>query len=334
MEITHADYELAMQGPALVTRSERALLEVQGRDRVSWLHNLTTNQVKTLGVGDGNYAFALNAQGRILFDLNLLIRKESIWIDLDQRFLETAKKHFNKYTITEDVTLIDRTDEYSRVGIVGKRSAEAVTAMGVGNAAAMASLSQGRFAWRGGEVVVVRHDFCGPLGFELFVPSVISAAFENAVSQGEFGSPAPLVSPALIEALRIEAGIPWPGFEITDEYLPAETRQLERGVNYQKGCYLGQEVVERMRSRNVVARQLVGLRLAGRTLPSLCGSITTPTGDAVGKVTSAVLSPGLRCAIALGYVKTAHAAQQTPLALESPTGHLAAVVASLPFAAV
>lgn len=325
------EYELAVRGPAPAERGGRALLEVEGPDRASWLHNLTTNQVKTLGVGEGNYAFALNAQGRILFDLNLLVRANSIWVDLDRRFLETATKHFNKYTITENVTLIDRTGEFVRIGIIGRRSAELVATMGVGNAAAMASLAQSVFAWRGVEVGVIRHDFCGPMGFELFVPVAAIEGFEKAVVQGEFGQPVQRVSTEVVETLRVEAGIPWPGSEITDEYLPAETRQLERGVSYQKGCYLGQEVVERMRSRNVVARQLVGLRSPIQETPTVGGVILTQTGDAVGQVTSAVLSPTLGCGIALGYVKTAHAASQTSVFVDGANGRTSAVIQALPF---
>ena len=331
MEASHPNHQLAVEGSALIQRSDRALIEVQGRDRASWLHNLTTNQVKTLGVGEGNYSFALNLQGRILFDLNLFVRANSIWIDLDRRFLETAKKHFNKYTITEDVTLIDRTSEFTRVGIIGRRSAELVAAMGVGNAAAMASLAQSVFAWGGVEVGVVRHDFCGPMGFELFVPVAASEGFEKAIFQGEFGQPVQRISAEVVETLRVEAGIPWPGSEITDEYLPAETRQLERGVSYLKGCYLGQEVVERMRSRNVVARQLVGLRVPNHTLSSIGGAILTETGDTVGRVTSAVLSPRLGCGIALGYVKFSHSAPQSTVLLDAPNGRMSASVEALPF---
>jgi folate-binding Fe-S cluster repair protein YgfZ len=133
---------LALQaGPAFVDRSYRALLEVTGADRATWLHNLTTNQVKNLGRGEGNYAFVLNVQGRILFDLNLLVRADSIWLDLDRRFLETAKKHFAKYIITEDVTVVDRSEEFVRFGLVGAKAASLLSELGAANAAAMAQLN-------------------------------------------------------------------------------------------------------------------------------------------------------------------------------------------------
>lgn len=326
-----SEYRLVVEGPALVDRGERALFEIGGRDRASWLHNLTTNQVKTLGVGEGNYAFVLNAQGRILFDLNLFVRAESIWIDLDRPFVETAQKHFSKYTITENVTLIDRTDEFSRLGLIGRRSGELLTSLGVGNAAAMASLAQASFSWRNAQIGLIRHDFCGPMGFELFVPVTAIGDFRTALSQGELGQPVARASPDVVETMRIEAGIPWLGREITEEYLPAETRQLERAVSYQKGCYLGQEVVERMRSRNVVARQLVGLRLSGEAAFSAGAPIKTAAGEAMGHLTSVGCSPSLGATIALGYVRTACASPGTTLYLLSDDRPCEAVVTKLPF---
>ncbi|MFH1108226.1 MAG: glycine cleavage T C-terminal barrel domain-containing protein [Planctomycetota bacterium] len=360
-------------GPAFVDRSYRALLEVTGADRATWLHNLTTNQVKNLGRGEGNYAFALNIQGRILFDLNLLVRADSIWLDLDRRFLETAKKHFAKYTITEDVAVADRSEEFVRFGLVGAKAATLLGELGAPNAAAMAQLNhvtidlsiadqsrdregadkqnrncQGAvFAAATSNrsmpvaVLMVRHDFCGPFAVELFVPAEEAVdLWRTHVNSGK----AVPVGDEVVQVRRIEAGIPWPGHEITDEYLPAETRQLDRAVSFQKGCYLGQEVVERMRSRHVVARWLVGLRLEGPPVPPLKSQIFTPSpseGEGrgedpkpTGQVTSACHSPTLGCPIALAYVRTPHATPGTQLTMTSEgESAICATVVDLPFTA-
>jgi len=321
----------APHDPSMIVRNDRALFDVEGRDRASWLHNLTTNQVKTLQLGEGNYAFVLNVQGRILFDINLLVRAESIWIDLDRRFVETAQKHFSKYSITEQVTLVDRTAEFSRVGLIGSRCGSLLGSLGVGNATAMASLAQAVIRWREAEIGLIRHDFCGPMGFELFVPSTLGGDFVKFLREGGLGEPLREVSTDAIETLRIEHGIPWPGREITDEYLPAETRQLERAVSYQKGCYLGQEIVERMRSRQVLARQLVGLRLETSEPPACPTPILLPAGDLVGRLTSAYRSDRIGAAIGLGYVKTAHAAPGTRLKIAGSKIGCEAVVQSVPF---
>jgi folate-binding protein YgfZ len=180
----------------------------------------------------------------------------------------------------------------------------------------------------------------------LFVPQELAVDFWR--THVDSGKAVPVGDEA-VQVRRIEAGIPWPGHEITDEYLPAETRQLDRAVNFQKGCYLGQEVVERMRSRHVVARQLVGLRMEGSTwptsepgaqatgpsIPDLKSQILDPDGKPTGQVTSACHSPTLGCPIALAYVRTAHSTPGTQLTLagDGPT-RIPAVVTDLPFAPV
>lgn len=360
-----SDYQTLLVGPALVDRSYRALLEIGGADRAVWLHNLTTNQVKNLGRGEGNYAFVLNNQGRILFDVNVLVRIDSIWLDLDRCFLETARNHFTKYCITEDVTVVDRSAEFTRFGLVGRQAPSLLTELGVSNAAAMAQLNHVTIGWpianpsreRGQPVnpnrdreesdqsrrreptviPIIRHDFCGPFAVEWFVPADRASEFRSTLIDRYRAVP---VGDDAVQVRRIEAGIPWPGREITDEYLPAETRQLERAVNYQKGCYLGQEVVERMRSRGVVARQLVGLRLDGPiALPLPLGEgrgegrpqVFDPDGKPTGLVTSACHSPALNAPIALAYVKTLSSAVGTNLNITWDGCTAKGVVVELPF---
>jgi aminomethyltransferase len=171
-------------------------------------------------------------------------------------------------------------------------------------------------------IPVFRHDLCGPFAVELLVPAAHGAAVLHALLDRHNAIP---VGDDVVQVRRIEAGIPWPGREITSEYLPAETRQQERAVSFQKGCYLGQEVVERMRSRHVVARQLVGLRL--ETAAEQGASILDADGKPVGQLTSAGRSPFLNAPIALGYVKTALSSSGTRLIV----GEVPALVVDLPF---
>src|SRR5262245_33220267 len=92
-------YRIATQAAGLLPRTDRGLLDVTGNDRVAWLNNLVTNVVKTLRPGDGNYAFAPNMKGRTVFDLNLLVLEDRIWLDGDRRWLDSARKHLAKYTV-------------------------------------------------------------------------------------------------------------------------------------------------------------------------------------------------------------------------------------------
>ena len=319
------EYAALREGPAIVDRTYRGLLEVTGRDRASWLHNLVTNQVKPLAPGDGVYAFVLNVQGRILFDVNLLVMRDSIFLDLDRRFLPVAVKHFDKYRIVEDVQLIDRSEDFVRIGLAGEQAKELAAELGAPQAAKMPLLGMTSAQWAGASILLVRHDFCGPFGCELYVPPSAAVELWQALTSGSRQVGAIPAGADAVDVRRIEAGIPWSGREITDEYLPAETGQLGRAVSFNKGCYLGQEIVERMRARGALARRLVGIRWdapapppgasCGEGKDSLCSShvefapsgasLLDPAGKPIGAVTSSCRSPALNQPISLGYLKAA-----------------------------
>ena len=325
-----AEYEAVVEGPALVDRSYRGLLEVTGSDRASWLHNLTTNHVEKLKRGEGNYAFATNVQGRILFDLHVLVRADSIWVDLDRRFLSIAKPHFEKYIITEDVCVVDRSDEFVRLGLVGQHAALLLTDLGIRQATAMPRLGMAEMSLGGTDVVFVRHNFCGPFGVELFVCSEVAVRVWRTLTDSSIANAAQPAGYEAVQIHRIESGIPWPGHEITDDVLPAETNRLEQAVSFDKGCYLGQEVVERMRSRDVVARRLVGLQFDGDAVVPCHAALLTDDGNPVGHVTSACRCLARPSIIGLGYVKTAYSQVGRSLRVTWDDAVVAATVAKLP----
>lgn len=324
-----SDYRTLCDGVALIDRSDRALLEVRGADRLPWLHNLTTNEVKKLQPGDGNYAFAINIKGRIEFDLSMTVLAESVWLDLPLAVRDRAVKHLSKYHITENIELVDRTGDFARLAIAGPRMVDVMTALGAGQAAALAQHSPGEFTYLGETIRYVRYDFCGLPAVDLFVPVAAAAAVRAGLEIGASSPAARLVRPAAVEVRRIEAGLPaWPA-EINDGVLPAETAQLDRAVSFQKGCYLGQEVVERMRSRGGLARRLVGVVVEGEAVPDAGAELHMSDGAMVGRVTSACRSIALGRVIALAYAKTAATAPGTPLAVvwdgHLPTGSISAL---------
>jgi folate-binding protein YgfZ len=328
-----AEYRALSDGPALIDRSYRGLLEITGRDRASWLHNLTTNEVKSLASGQGRYAFALNRQGRILFDLNIIVHDEAIHIDLDRRVVDAARGHFGKYVITEDVHAADRTDEFVRFALGGVAAAKMLEEMGAPNMQAVPQLGTTQIVWRGCPIVPMRHDFCGPLAVELFVPAAKAIELWQSLSDPSGDYRAVPVGDDAVQARRIEAGIPWPFHEITEEYLPAETRQLDRAVSFTKGCYLGQEVVGRMRSRGAVARQLVGLEIDGDMVPRPGARLADGDDKPVGQLTSVCRSLATGRVIGLGYVKTPYSDSGTSLRVALETRGVRAMVADLPFVA-
>lgn len=231
--------------------------------------------------------------------------------------------------MVEDVRLNQRSDEFTRWALVGRRAAELAAGLGAPQAAKMPVLGIAELAWPGGRVTFMRHDFCGPFAIELFVPANQAAAFRAEItSRRPMGAIA--VSEEAVQAHRIEAGLPWPLAEITHEYLPAETSQLGRAVSFNKGCYLGQEIVERMRARGALARKLSGLKLE-EAVPPAGAQVLDNAGRTVGTVTSACQSIALGCPVAIGYLKTAAAIPGTGVQVAWDGGISAATVAELPF---
>ncbi len=299
------EYEVARAGAGLYPALDRGMIEITGVDRAAWLHNLVTNAVRDLQPGDGNYTFAANLKGRILFDLNVLVCPGAIRLDLDRRAVPVALNHFNRYLITEDVVIEDMTASYARFALVGPRAPEVAANAGVPETAAMAQLAPAFVDLPGQRVMVFRHDSAGVFGLEICVP----AEFADEVWSHllDVGRPAGIqpVGRSALRTLRIEAGIPVWGEEIDDQVLPAETLQLDRAVSFNKGCYLGHEVIERVRSHHALPRKLVGLRLAQLPADATLPIPLRADDKVVGRLMSFCHSPGVGAPIGLGYLLSA-----------------------------
>lgn len=319
-------------------RHDRALLELRGADRSAWLNNLITNLVKTLSAGDGNYAFAVNLKGRTVFDLNCLVLDShdradgALLLDIDLGWRDAAMRHLNKYIITEQVEIRERTSEFSRLAVAGPRTAEVAGLLGCGNFAAMPALQHVLIGEASEAARLIRHDFSGPPGMELICPATIGAQWDSRAGAAVTAVGGSRVTADSIDLVRIECGLPWSRRDIDEDVVPPETLQIERGISYHKGCYLGQEVIERMRSHGVVARRLVGLRFGGSTMPAT-PAVLRRDGAEVGRVTSVCRSIRLGAMVGLGYVKSAHATVGTEMEALSANGRSTkATVMQLPMA--
>ena len=292
------EYLAANQRAALFDRSHRGLIVARGGDRKSWLNNLITNVVAELGDNEGCYAFATDVKGRAQFDLNVLATPDELLLDVDRLIAADARAHLDRYLITEDVELEIVSDSFARIGCAGPQANHVAKSLGVANFTPMPSLSSATIA--GGDVRLIRHDFIGHPGFELIVPAAEAVSWWDRLV-GDCG-----VTPCGLdaaEALRIEAGLPAWGADIDSAVIPPETGQIERGISYHKGCYLGQEVIERMRSHGSLARRLTRFVMddgQGLTLPL---PITRDTKQ-VGRLTSLARHPTGKHWIALGYLRT------------------------------
>ncbi len=304
-----AEYDAARKSAVVLDRRFRGLVSVRGPDRKTWLHNLVTNAVKDLDQGAGNYAFAIDVKGRTLFDLNILSLADELWLDVDAGTVARALAHLDRYRITEKVELRNVSADWVRLGCTGPDAPRIAADLGVTNLSPMASLASAQVAPDGS--LLVRHDFAGMTGFELIVPAAQGGTWWDRLAGPLGAAPAGVLTG---EVLRIEAAIPeWPA-DIDDKVIPPETGQVERGISYHKGCYLGQEVIERLRSLGAPARKLVRLTADTGVATRLPAPLLRD-GVEVGRVTSLIRHPRKGTWCGLGYLKSALA---TPVELCCP----------------
>jgi len=300
---TTTGYAALRENAAWLDLSGRGKIRATGEDRARLLHAMTTNQVETLQPGEGCYAFFLSAQGRILADVNLLCFDDHFLLDTEPETRTKVYEHLDRYIIADDVTLADQTDQIATIGIEGPNAAAALAALGAPAPTAPYSLAK----WLSG--TVARLDTTGKGGFFLLIPIEEKQAIISRLTNA--GYPQATANDARI--VRIENGRPRFGEEITERYLVQETAQLQ-AVNFNKGCYLGQEIVERVRSRAQIHRVLRRLEIGTNEPPAAGTKLKSGDADAA-EIASAVFSPALEKTVALAYVRTQFADPGTEISL-------------------
>jgi tRNA-modifying protein YgfZ len=272
-------FSALLHGAAVLDLSARGRIRVTGDDRARLLHAMTTNHIQQLKPGEGLYAFFLNAQGRILADAYILCFEDHLLLDTEQETRQTLFEHLDKFIIADDVTLEDVTAETFCLGLEGPRSSQ------LAGDAAMPGPHH-RYAhidW--GEESVAAIAMTGSHGVRIYG----ALARRDDVVQKLEGAGAIAASVEDAEAARIRNFRPRYGHDVTDASLPQETQQMH-ALHFQKGCYLGQEIVERIRSRGHVNKTLMGFRLEGDEMPA-AGANLFAGGKEAGEVTSAVMAP-------------------------------------------
>ena len=292
----------------------RSVIEVAGDDRVRWLDGMISADVQALGAGQGAWGLLLTRQGRIVADLHVLAREESLWLELERSIAETVKERLESYVIADDVVLRDCSAAWARLALEGP-SAQNVLEAAAGSPVTLAPGAWCELRVAAVPISVAAYGFTGQPAFQLFVPHEAEAAGAEAL----LAAGAVEATTDTLECLRIESGLPRVGYELDETVLPAEAG-LEAAVSETKGCYTGQEVVTRMRTRGRVAHRLVGLRLEAASLPAR-GAEIAQDGARIGQLTSTVLSPSAG-AIGLGYVKSAAAVPGGEVQIEGASARI------------
>jgi folate-binding protein YgfZ len=328
-----AEFRALLEGCGLYDMSWQAKLVLTGEDRVRWLNGMVTNNVRDLAVGYGVYCFVLTAQGRIVADLVAYNRGDYLLVTSDRAQAATITETFDRYIIMDDVEVADISDQLAAVGVAGPRATEILQRAGIeipqlpeqGDRGPHAQLAPGQvvdLVWRDLGISVVRNTHPNLDGYEIWFAAEHTPTVWDALAAA---GAVPVGSEAL-EWYRIARGVPRHGIDLSQRDLPQETDQ-KHALHFTKGCYIGQEIVERIRARAILHRTFTGFLVEGE--PPAAGTKITQGGKNVGEITSAarIPFPGGECTVALGYLRRELEAPGTAVQI----GEQKATVQSIPF---
>lgn len=316
-------YGFLTQTCGYIDFESRGRLCLTGEDRKAFLHGQVTQDVKNLAAGTGTFSALADGKGKIQNDLNIYCLTDELLLDFDAGLTDMVKQRLERYLVSEDVDIIDPSEFYTMVSLQGPQAVEALQK-------AFPDVSLPADAWSfvevsgsGDEVIYVCHrPRCGLAGYDLFIPKAISPEWSDILKSAVRMLGGGVVKDIALRVAGIEAGVPMMGNDMCDDVLVQETGLETLAVSYQKGCYIGQEVISRIRTMGKVNKAL--RRLEFETLPRLQDGmkLSLMSGDQVaGFVTSAAVIPADPCRIhGLGYVKRAFLESDEPLTCKDLSG--------------
>ncbi len=297
-------YDAAHNSAALIERSSHGTVVLTGADRASFLHALLTNDIAGLAKGRGVYAAYLTPQGRMISDMRVIETGSRLLLSVDRHVAAPLAGRLETLIFSEDVQVKDASD-IAVLSVHGPSSARMIQHA---TSVSVADLTSQYDNLTVESLTIVRDDAFGVPGYDVYVP----ASDRDDIRAKLIDAGAVPISDDVAEALRIEAGRPRFGVDMTTDTIPLEAGIEDRAISFTKGCYVGQEVIVRVmhRGHGRVARRLVSIVIAGAEVPARGEKILL--GDrTVGEITSATASPKVGSPLALGYVQREHAVAGT-----------------------
>jgi tRNA-modifying protein YgfZ len=330
--LTASEIETMVAHCGVADRSDRVRLEVTGPDRAKFLHNLTTNDVKRLAIGRGCEAFVTSLQGKTIGYVIIHAAEDRIIVRTDAGGWQPMEPHWRKYGVFDDVSVDERTDATFECHLMGPRAAEVLSQVGaqlpqnVDYAHTPAEIG-------GSPVRIIRESPAGIAGYTVIGARESLSTVGRALDGYDGPGPIYSVDQETLEVLRIEAGTPVFGKDVTEKNLPQEIGRDDRAINFVKGCYLGQETVARIDALGHVNQVLKGLQFEPGAVSPAAGWEVFDGGKRVGVITSAAFSPVRQAVVALALVRTTHAQPGTRLVAQFAAEAVPAdaMVCDLPF---
>jgi folate-binding protein YgfZ len=297
------EYDAAKHTVALFDTSWHATFRLTGRDRVKYLHAITSNNIQALGNGHGSLALLLNPQGRILAELEIYVETESVPVRTHASARERTLSTLKKFIIASDVKVQDLTEATGSAAVEGPRAAQVVQQVCGVELDEMPAMAIRDVAADGITGQIVRRSHFGESGAEFIVArEALAPLWEKLLAAIRAQSGEPIGMNAL-NALRLEARVPWYPADFNEAMIPHEATLENTHISFNKGCYTGQEIVERVRSRGHVNRKRVSLGFSSTEPPAPGTKLRAADGAEIGFVTSAAALPKSQPAIGMGYVR-------------------------------
>ncbi len=330
---TRGEHSALRETTGVVDLSCRSRICLTGADRARFLHGQVTNDVKRLRVGEGCYAALVTAKGKMESDLNIYCLQDELLLDFEPGLIEKISQRLEKFIVADDVQVVDVAPHYGLLSVQGPKAEAALRALEIfseipNKPFQSVKISEAML----GEIYLVNQPRVGLAGFDLFVPTNSLGAVADKLIAAAKSIGGRAVGWDALEIARVEAGIPRFGLDMDETNIPLEGGIEARAVNYSKGCYIGQEVINRIHTIGHVNKELRGLRLEGDLKsPPVKGDKLFHDGKETGYVTSAVKSPAIDSWIALGYVRREHNQIGTELVLHQADGEAKSRIVALPF---
>lgn len=313
-------------GAGLIDLSSRGRILVSGSEAVVFLNGLVTNDMKSLAVNSWMPAAFANVQGRLLAVVRIIHREDGFLIDTEDATHDAVIKLIERFTLAGDFTVADMTSETAQLSIQGKKAHEIVAKIFGKEAADLENQKARIVDCEGASVTLIRATHTAEDGFDLYLDRDHLPKLRDELTSA--GSQP--ITDDTFETLRIEAGIPRYGIDMDETNVVTETN-LDDAVSFTKGCYVGQEIIVRIKHRGHVAKKLTGIVLSGANAAPRNAKISSADGKEVGRITSSTFSPKIERAIALAYLKYDFITPETAVRVITPDSETDGVVAQLPF---
>lgn len=296
------EYWFAHKSVALIDKNYRCYFEVTGPDRVRYLNAILTNNIKDLAPSCGNVSLLLSPQGRILAELDTYALSQSLFCVSYAMIRDRLGETIEKYIIMDDVTLTDDTQRLGTLALEGPATEALVTELTGVDLKSLAELQRQDVYIGTIPCTITRRSPGKIIGADILAERQHMEVLWNTLKERAKRAGGEAIGYSALSALRLEQGIPWFSYDFGEKQIPHEAALEKSHISYTKGCYTGQEIVERVRSRGQVNRRRIGLRFVGEAVPSP-GDVLTADGKEAGYVTRAAFSPLMSCAIGMGYVR-------------------------------